>query len=203
MSFHCQLHPRLYLDKAVQTESSMAAIPRGTDLSGAVLSSGIADLAINELLSRSGSAYSQSKPSGMPTPSPSGGPVNGKSWLDYNHPSGDPRGGQRRVVSHPETVTCESQTPYSDSNRHRVVSLPEPISIKSCVSISKYRHEQSPGNREYPSDLPHTPSPPSSPDSVVIVGNETHVPCSFFQPLVDENGNSLTTRQDHRLIHRF
>lgn len=167
----------------------MAAIPHETDSSRVfVLSSGIADLAINELLSRSGSAYRQSNSSGMSKSSLSG---NDKTWLDYNQPSWKSRVVQRRAVSHQDSVSCKPKTVYSDSGRLRVVSLPEHISRESCLSIEHEDLEKlSTRNRGYPSDLPQTPSPPSSPDSVVIVGNETHVPSSFFQSHVDEDGNS-------------
>lgn len=202
MSFRCQLRSGLYSDKAVQTECPTAAIHRGTDSSGTVSPSGIADLAINELLSRSGGAYRHSRPSGMPTPSLSGGPVNGKTWLDYNHPW-NTRGVQRRVVSHPESVTCAPQTLYTDSGRPRVVSLPESTSLKGCLSIQKHHQDLEQHNREYPFDLPHTPSPPSSPDSIVIVGNETRLPSSFFQSHLDENGNSFTSRRNYRAKTRI
>jgi len=203
MSFRSKLHSDLYSDKAVQTECPTPAIPRGTNSSGTVSSSGIADLAINELLSRSGSAYRHSKPSGIPTPSLSGGPVNGKTWLDYNHPW-NTRAVQRRVVSHPESVTCKPQTLYADSGKPRVVSLPESTSLKGCVSIQNRQHQDlERHNREYPFDFPRTPSPPSSPDSIVIVGNETRLPSSFFQSHLDENGNSLTTRLGHEAKTRI
>jgi hypothetical protein len=40
-------------------------------------------------------------------------------------------------------------------------------------------HEQM--ERPYPVDLPQTPSPPSSPESVTIIGNNAHVPGLFLR----------------------
>ena len=51
-------------------------------------------------------------------------------------------------------------------------------------------HEQA--ERPYPADLPQTPSPPSSPESVTIIGNNIHVPGSFLRRpgYTDEDGQS-------------
>lgn len=168
---------------------------RETDSSGLLQSpravsseSGTADQAISELLCRSGSSYKSS------AISLSGASVNAKTWLGYGHPSFDCLGVQRRIVSHPDPVTCESKTLSANSGRLRVVSLPETISLGGCISGLTHQNQEfeghSPHNREYPPDLPQTPSPPSSPDSVVIIGNEAHVPSSFFQSGVDANGNT-------------
>lgn len=202
MSSHYQLHSRLYCDKAIQTECSLPVTEADSMQSSCtVLSSGIADQAINELLSRSGNAYMRPKLSGMPIPSRSGSSVNGKTWLPYGHPSFDTPGRQRRVVSHPDSVSHENKPLVTNSGRLRVVSLPEPISLESDVSAATHRYEglegQSPHRRDYPSDIPQTPSPPPSPDSIVIVGSESHVPNSFFQTRIDENGNWITTLQGH------
>jgi hypothetical protein len=46
--------------------------------------------------------------------------------------------------------------------------------------------------RRYPADLPQTPSPPSSPDSVMIIGNEGQISGSFLRrPSIDDSGEPL------------
>jgi hypothetical protein len=46
--------------------------------------------------------------------------------------------------------------------------------------------------RRYPSDIPRTPTPPSSPDSILIIGNEeSQVSGSFLQrQQIDEHGEA-------------
>ena len=74
----------------------------------------------------------------------------------------------------------------------RLVSMPERgkyanILAKDSLLEKRYiddlddtsNHEQM--ERPYPVDLPQTPSPPSSPESVTIIGNNTHVPGLFLR----------------------
>ena len=74
----------------------------------------------------------------------------------------------------------------------RLVSMPErgkyaSVSAKDSLLETQWiddmditnNHEQM--ERLYPPDLPQTPSPPSSSQSVTIIGNITHVPGSFLR----------------------
>ncbi|KAF9062121.1 hypothetical protein BDP27DRAFT_1369083 [Rhodocollybia butyracea] len=114
----------------------------------------------------------------------------------------------KRVVSLPET------SPPSriklDTIRDRVVSMSEQVKVsltsadnslssdcfESSIDSSQSQISSDIGNisvRKVRSRLyPHTPSPPSSPESVMIIGNNMHVPTSFLrrkslQPADDHN----------------
>jgi hypothetical protein len=78
----------------------------------------------------------------------------------------------------------------------RLVSMPErgkyaSVSAKDSLLEKHYMDDLDNTNnheRLYPSDLPQSPSPPSSPESVTIIGNNTHVPGSFLrQPNYTDN----------------
>ncbi|KAJ7859694.1 hypothetical protein B0H13DRAFT_2074638 [Mycena leptocephala] len=93
----------------------------------------------------------------------------------------------------PPTSRKHAQLPYSrpshlNSTTQRVLSLPETSpptfaffsdnTIESSASaetsfLSENRSGSSRARRSFPSsDMPHTPSPPSSPESVMIIGND-------------------------------
>lgn len=106
----------------------------------------------------------------------------------------------KRVVSLPDPSVQEA---VITERNLRIVSMPEftrfpPMThrniLQSSQANSSFSSDAShnsvdPGgqrwslshNRMYPLDIPHTPSPPSSPDSVVIIGNEPHVSGAFLR----------------------
>jgi len=133
-----------------------------------------------------------------------------KLWIDCNRPSALSLSIQSRMVSLPNplpptTVKAEFEA------RGRIVTMPERgahsnFSIGQKLALSSQldspEHSldswESPGStsgrdqrRPYPYDLPQTPSPPSSPDSVMIIGNNTQVSGSFLKRTQeDEHGES-------------
>lgn len=109
----------------------------------------------------------------------------------------NPTGGQQRIASLPNPPTSQN-VPLSDKNT-RVVSMPESMISNSATFYSGnssfstdhvqnhpsespiQRQWQHSHNRNYLYDVPQTPSPPSSPDSVEIIGNQPHISGSFLR----------------------
>ncbi|KAG6898175.1 hypothetical protein C0992_004162 [Termitomyces sp. T32_za158] len=116
----------------------------------------------------------------------------------------------KRVVSLPESAELKSSSdnlriPADDGLSHRVVSLPGPelrnnLSTRSPGSTqddlsstveyldssldTSYQSgtgSMHPDARGFPSDMPMTPSPPSSPESVFVIGNESRVSKAFLR----------------------
>jgi hypothetical protein len=83
-------------------------------------------------------------------------------------------GDKLRLVSMPER------------GKYASVSVKDSLLEKQCIDDSDNSNNQ----RLYPADLPQTPSPPSSPESITIIGNNTYVPGSFLrQPgYIDNDG---------------
>ncbi|KAF5322747.1 hypothetical protein D9619_002014 [Psilocybe cf. subviscida] len=106
---------------------------------------------------------------------------------------------KQRVVSLPEHSSSGPARLALVERQTRVVSMPERGKLSSLVSVSKNAGASASANfgagstgRSYPSDVPQTPSPPSSPDSVMIMGNGEQVSGSFLQgrrrSFTDEDG---------------
>jgi hypothetical protein len=104
--------------------------------------------------------------------------------LPYNRPSAPPFGIQQRITSFPET-----SPPNRIRDTHRVVSLQEPT-----LPNSPERSFNSDCQENFFESCPDTlssvrihdsfetvPSPPSSPESVMIIGNNIQVPPSLFR----------------------
>jgi len=120
----------------------------------------------------------------------------------------------RRIVSFPVSSPQLAQTLAKQT---RVVSMPEitksrdklyfhsspadgSFSTDPSQDIIEEQLRESVCMKSYPSDLPCTPSPPSSPDSLVIVGN-AHVCEPHFRDLhSDEDGEkfSILTAKEAR-----
>jgi hypothetical protein len=135
------------------------------------------------------------------------------SAITYSRPSGQiPASYEKRVVSLPDFASPVNAVVET---RTRVVSMPE-HSNKLDSSASKAQAESlispdadcyssnisTPGQvhrrkreRPYPSDMPRTPTPPSSPDSILIIGNEeSKVSDSFLRrQQIDEHGEPYTS----------
>ncbi|KAJ7702976.1 hypothetical protein B0H17DRAFT_1175834, partial [Mycena rosella] len=147
-------------------------------------------------------AYSHSPTSGRhsipvhaagPTRSP---PTSRKHpQLPYSRPSQLNSTTTQRVLSLPETSPYVTQLPretrgVSLSERPRASLSFSDNTIESSVSaetsfLSDNRSGSSRPRRSFTSsDMPHTPSPPSSPESVMIIGNDMQVPISFLRQKV-------------------
>jgi len=128
--------------------------------------------------------------------------------ITYSRPPGQiPTRYDKRVMSLPDSASlCSANTVIE--TRTRVVSMPEhlnkldfnasktqtesPVSpdtgfYSSNISTPAQLHQR---ERPYPSDMPRTPTPPSSPDSVLITGKEeSKVSESFLRrQQIDEHG---------------
>lgn len=145
-------------------------------------------------------AYNHSLPSDSPSPSRSMIVTLKRQQTPYSRPrSQNPT---RRVVSLPkDPPICTNNKPFVETTKRRVVSLPVPLS----PSDSFMEHSSSsdlieplfytgfsavPGDeyfcrgsvRQPLSDSPHTPSPPSSPESILIIDDNNQLPKTFMRP---------------------
>ncbi|KAJ6596658.1 hypothetical protein B0H10DRAFT_755624 [Mycena sp. CBHHK59/15] len=138
-----------------------------------------------------------------PTPAHSTGPTRSPPTsrkhpqLPYCRPS-QLNSSTQRVFSLPETSPSVTQVPretrgVSLSERPRVSLSFSDNTVESSASaetslLSETRSGSSRARHSLPSsDLPHTPSPPSSPESVMIIGNDMQVPISFLRQKVVSN----------------
>jgi len=197
MPSHFQLPTRYYSDKAVQTEQVLAPVicEKESSLlqkpSFAVSLCGVVETAASENAVSSESAYIPSK---LPSPSSSTFLGNNKAWLGFNGPSSGFNVAQRRVVSVPNSSGVK---PVVDRNI-RIVSMPDSNGCKvSGLDDTDDYAVQEVGSRllvseQYSDDLPQSPSPPSSPDSILVTGNESRIHGSIFRNDADENGTWST-----------
>lgn len=197
MPSHFQLPTHYYSDKAVQTEQVLvpALCEKESSLlqkpSFAVSLCGVVETAAaGETAVSSESAYIPSK---MPSPSSSTFLGKNKAWLGFNGPSSGFNVAQRRVVSVPDSSHVKTVV---DRNI-RVVSMPDSNGCKVSVLDDTDDYAVQVGSRllgpeQYSDDLPQSPSPPSSPDSILVTGNESRIHGSIFRHDADENGTSST-----------
>ncbi|KAH7929854.1 hypothetical protein BV22DRAFT_1109620 [Leucogyrophana mollusca] len=141
---------------------------------------------------RESGAYSHSFPLDSPT-----SPVRAtlisrrvpkRKALPYSRPSEANRD-EKRVVSMPENVPEYARVPVGT----RVVSMPEDLrpafepSLESVYSPStgdsfgSYLEKRNRIHVHPPADVPHTPSPPSSPESVLIIDGDAQLPDAFLR----------------------
>ncbi|CAK5281617.1 unnamed protein product [Mycena citricolor] len=159
-------------------------------------------------------AYSHSPPQATlvgPTRSPSS---RKHVQLPYSRPSAQVYALSQRVTSLPEPSIRKTQ-PIHETRRVSLSEYPN-ASIRHSLSFTDNMIESaspsvetsfetrsgsvsSRARRSLPSsDMPHTPSPPSSPESVMIIGNHMQVPISFLQnktksrDVYDENGGWIS-----------
>ncbi|KAJ7217838.1 hypothetical protein GGX14DRAFT_357273 [Mycena pura] len=139
-------------------------------------------------------AYTHSPSGGSPLASgPARSPHNFRKHpqLPYSRPS-QIHGITQRVLSLPETspprVTVVRETRgVSLSERPRVsLSSSDNTGEFSASAETSFLSENRSGSsrtrRSFPScDMPRTPSPPSSPESVMIIGNDMRVPIAFLR----------------------
>ncbi|KAK7687044.1 hypothetical protein QCA50_009544 [Cerrena zonata] len=93
-----------------------------------------------------------------------------------------------RVVSLPETAPVYTLKTSTEYIARRVVSNPDGLQgphLDSDDLLESYEHVHAPRSRvrveTHGTDIPHTPSPPSSPDSVVIISNKPQLSEDFLQ----------------------
>jgi hypothetical protein len=124
------------------------------------------------------------------------------------------RQGTSRVVSLPETTPLHSIKSMLESTTQRIASMserPKPdMSPQDAASLDGFEASAStetsyltadegpylPRHAGFLSlDVPHTPSPPSSPESVMIIENSIHLPQSFLRH------NSSLKSHPHSTFH--
>ena len=145
-------------------------------------------------------AYSHALPPDSPSPTrPVARRIKDRQLTPYNHPKQHFK--KRRILSLPIDSIAEDRTSMdaSDSTTLRMVSLParfafSPSPGSSPSSEASFPVAQSMNTPELdrsepPSqlllrryaDTPHTPSPPSSPESVLIIETENQLPRTFLR----------------------
>jgi hypothetical protein len=119
--------------------------------------------------------------------------------IAYGRPSESRLSTKKRVISLTSVSSTGKFKATMLGNKLRLVSMPErgkyaSVSAKDslletqCIDDLDYSNNHEQMERLYPVDLPRTPSPPSSPESVTIIGNNAHVPGSFLrQPGCTDN----------------
>ncbi|KAF8348335.1 hypothetical protein F5887DRAFT_1071961 [Amanita rubescens] len=188
---------KVYTEKATQTDLS-AVRSRPSDVLEQDISTGGN---AGDILARQNSAYIDSEKHLSDASSgrdPSTRSISARkryAELPFNRPV-DFRSSAKRTVSLPEEYT-DNMNPEESQ---RVVSMPErskPSSPgasdsfssldTSTLSMESTTHSFSKPSmlHSHPrphSDLPCTPSPPSSPESIMIIGNNSHVPRTLLRP---------------------
>ena len=144
------------------------------------------------------SAYSQSPD--LPSLLSSRYCLDRSTGISYGRPSEPRLSTKKRVVSLTSISSTGKFKAAMPGDKLRLVSMPErgkyaSVSVKDslletqCIDDLDITHDHEQMERLYPADLPQTPSPPSSPESVTIIGNNTHVPGLFLrQPGYTDNG---------------
>jgi len=213
------MYPRKhYADRGIQTEVSAVTqclplcepkisqsfVGHSCVLTGSDVPSSESDITLANGSLVLGSAYNQS-PDSQDHDSPSS--LSSRYCVDrttgilYSRPS-EPRLFSKRVLSLTSASPTGKFKAPTLGDKLRLVSMPErgkyanisakdSLLHKQCIDDTS-NHEQL--ERPYPADLPQTPSPPSSPESLTIIGNNTHVPGSFLRRprpgYTDDDGQS-------------
>lgn len=116
-----------------------------------------------------------------------------------------------RIVSLPDTAPVYSVKTSADFITRRVVSLPTPLDPNTDELpsphlgpddlLESYEHIHLPRSRvrveTHGTDMPHTPSPPSSPDSVVIISDKAQLSDDFLQKKTSKDELSCEYNQDN------
>lgn len=192
---------REYVDKAVQTEHEVLR----TDLEALQPQSNFRISPSPPCMLHDESAYSPVTASGSSTSAicfplaSHKSPKQKKAFMDIRHPPGDLT--NRRVVSMPEN---EGEGPHCSSGSNaRVVSMPDYIRshLRFSVELRESTYGDSfgpyPGQLELyrsPTDVPRTPSPPSSSESFLFVGSSAQLSEDFTRGVV--SSHSLTETED-------
>ena len=141
------------------------------------------------------SAYSQSPDSqnhDLPSLLSSRYGLDRSTGIVYGRPSEPHLSSKKRVISLTSVSSTGKFKTTMPGDKLRLVSMPErgkyasvsakdSLLEKQCIDDSDDTNNHEQMERLYLDDLPQTPSPPSSPESVTIIGNNTHVPGSFLR----------------------
>ncbi|KAF8639493.1 hypothetical protein AX17_001398 [Amanita inopinata Kibby_2008] len=210
MICQCSVDTKVYVEKATQTDLSadpstlLLSSRRGlTGLAGASVTDSVTSAKNPTVPNDEKSAYTYLKTEildGTIQPSPlSSSSLTARqryAQLPFNRPA-DFRQSTKRVFSLPQENVNDATS--DEVTSRRVVSMPERIkpsspnlsaNFSADVSSSSSDFDASGFNRAlkirdhaYPhSDLPSTPSPPSSPESIMIISNDAQVPRTFLRP---------------------
>ncbi|KAF8628915.1 hypothetical protein AX15_003693 [Amanita polypyramis BW_CC] len=191
---------KIYTEKATQTDS--LAVPTTPSIALSSSGLGLAPLkfangsALETGFMHKSSAYTYSEADISAGKSPLRSSIAARqryTQLPFHRPV-EFKSSTKRVVSLPEEFT-DKQHPKEASQR--VVSMPEKLKLSPGASDSSSSLDISAISVEsnilafakpsrlhtYPhSDLPSTPSPPSSPESIMIIGNDSQVPRTLLRP---------------------
>jgi hypothetical protein len=210
------LGAKQYVDRAIQTEAqdSPSGLVSGPTISAKHASKVETDAAYTHrhtLTTPSEELWAA--PSLIQSPSTSTSRhISKRPQLLYNRPLAvDPHVLAKRIVSLPESPLEPSRDRRTvhDVARMRIVSLPEPIrcspqskdngsyldSFGTSADLSLASLGSDVGHLRfcsYPKDVPRTPSPPSSPDSILIIDNEVHLPTLCLYQQRQSHKNTVT-----------
>ncbi|KAI0930270.1 hypothetical protein AcV5_007032 [Taiwanofungus camphoratus] len=137
-----------------------------------------------------------------------------RQQLPYVRPAqfNSPKAVSSRLVSLPETVSVYSAKATLEKTALRVVSMPLPTnedtSFLSHIDVSACAEPFLPGDegqsrvrvRSHASDIPHTPSPPSSPESIVIIANKDQLSEGFLRSSAHVEDDPATAPNDEGWI---
>ncbi|KAG2150538.1 hypothetical protein DEU56DRAFT_977805 [Suillus clintonianus] len=101
---------------------------------------------------------------------------------------------ERRVISMPDSMSAQ-HVKMDSQNGMRVVSMPEYLAAAVDLSLDSIESPSAGASFESsyiekrhrvrvcppPSDVPHTPSPPSSPESILIIDSHAQLPDGFLR----------------------
>ncbi|KAG2345562.1 hypothetical protein BDR05DRAFT_114172 [Suillus weaverae] len=131
-----------------------------------------------------------------------------KLFLVERHPEG--KTVERRVISMPDDMSAQ-HIKLDSQNGMRVVSMPEYLAAAVDLSLDSIESPSAGASfgSSYiekrhrvrvcppPSDIPHTPSPPSSPESILIIDSHAQLPDGFLRRRYTKKatspGNGWTT----------
>jgi hypothetical protein len=193
---------KTYVDRETQTEPELSR-SSSPSLDSRVSSGCQVQNTPNHALSPTSTQYDSAHSYSLPTESPTEDSINlstGRVYkyaqLTYNRPTKPRKQPANRVVSLPETEPLCSIKNILEANA-RVISMserPKPnVSSDSlnCFEVSASTENSYPTEEDaassrrchglQASDVPHTPTPPSSPESVMIIENSVHLPRSFLR----------------------
>lgn len=198
---------RQYLDRGVQTSPGFATTVAGTTTDNRELERESATVDISlvaaklQRLEVSGNAFpalpeEQQDAIQQPPSLSVATRALARHSLAYRRPMADKQNSRvtsSRIVSLPETAPAYSEKRSMRQTKMRVVSMPETSGVQGR-SVESSFSDQSQGSiipdSEAPgrirvfsgaTELPYTPSPPSSPDSVLITGSQSQISERFLR----------------------
>lgn len=192
---------KVYTEKATQTDVSAVlstqSIPPDLFENNVSAEGNVGDSILGGILAHQNSAYTSENclPDASSGRDPSARSISARqryAELPFNRPV-DYRSSAKRTVSLPDEYVDN----FNPEESQRVVSMPErpkPLSPgasdsfssldTSTLSMESTSHSFSKPSmlHSHHSDLPCTPSPPSSPESIMIIGSDAQVPRTLLRP---------------------